>query len=100
MTTLILVELEAEICPFCKGEDLTVSSFHKGFKEQFQVFCSDCNAAGPTEPNPNEAVISWNNCKQMDRQKYVDAINHLRSEDYNGPLLSFKQKAIEAIENV
>jgi hypothetical protein len=49
-------------CRFCRsgGVELDIAQPRAGSSSEAFVFCRQCKAAGPTQPNPEKAVDAWN----------------------------------------
>jgi Lar family restriction alleviation protein len=53
--------MEIKPCPFCKSDDVDLSSCG-GFKDgdEYWVMCMNCLAEGPVARSEEEAVLPWN----------------------------------------
>lgn len=47
-------------CPFCGSTNLTHASVPTLGVEMNWVSCLNCQAVGPTDPDPEEAIRKWN----------------------------------------
>jgi translation initiation factor 2 beta subunit (eIF-2beta)/eIF-5 len=55
------LEFKPEPCPWCKGEDIHITS---NGEESYFCYCAECGASGPTGLTEKEAQELWNNKEQ------------------------------------
>ena len=47
-------------CPFCSSDNVSVTEFGEGARQNFSAHCRGCLADGPVKPTRVECVAAWN----------------------------------------